>query len=56
MKTAGVTNYTNQTPVVSVLNRKKVSKFNPPPHPNEKTFVKCAQKSRCTSSMCEQSL
>ena len=47
MKTAGVTNYTNQTPSKHFW-KEKMSKFNTPQ--NEKISMKCAQNSRCTSS------
>ena len=53
MKTVGVTNYTNQTPPKH-SGWKNVKAQHP--LKIEKTFIKCAQNRKCTSSMCEQSL
>ena len=52
MKTAAVTDYTNQTPL-SISDR-KMAKFNSP-QKKRKYLIKCAQNKRYTSSMCEQS-
>ena len=48
MKTAGITDHTNQTPLSSSDGEKSPK--------NKKIFVKCAQNRRCTCSMYEQSL
>ena len=52
MKTVGVKDYTNQTPL-SILD-KKMSNCNAPQ--NGKIFIKCAQNRWCTYSICEQLL
>ena len=53
MKTKGVTDDTNQTAPKHFDWKKGVSST---PLKNEKVLIKCAQKRRCTYSMCEQSL
>ena len=53
MKTVGVTDYTNQTPLHISDGKKCLSST---PVKNVKIFIKCAQNRRCTSSMSEQSL
>ena len=53
MNTIWVTDYTNLTPSTH-FGWKKMSKFNT--RKNEKIFIKCARKRRCTSLMYEQSL
>ena len=53
MKTAGVTDYTNQTPSKHFTG-KKMSKFKTPKM--KKNNMKCIQKRRCTASMYEQPL
>ena len=55
MKTAGATDYTNQTPpkhfrwkkCLQLNTTQKTRKYN--------VFIKCAQNRRCISAMCEQS-
>ena len=53
MKTAGVTDYTNQTPLRILDGKMSLSST---PVKDVKVFIKCAQNKRCTFSMCEQSL
>ena len=53
MKTIWITDYTSLTPTTHYGWKKCLSST---PVKNEKIFIKCAQNSRCTSSMCEQSL
>ena len=53
MKTAVVTDYTNQTPSKHFWTEKCLCSI---PIKNEKIFMKCAQNRTCTSSICEQPL